>query len=62
MKKALKATLAVALVLGGMGITAAKADTLPTTTVTPDGVTGTDPVPTTPTVPDIIRIVLQSLM
>jgi PBP1b-binding outer membrane lipoprotein LpoB len=62
MKKTLKATLAVALVLGGMCITAAKADTVPTTTVTADGVTGTDPVPTTPDVPDIILIVLQSLM
>jgi hypothetical protein len=65
MKKIVKANLALAALLCGMGISTAKAQTTTTTTTTttlPDGATGTDPVPTKPPVAGHLLIVLQTVM
>lgn len=70
MKKSVKAKLALVALLCGIGMSTARAQTStppptpPPTTSTedPDGVTGTDPVPTSPNVTGIILIVLQSFM
>lgn len=66
MKKIVKANLALAVLLCGMGISTAQGQSTTTTTTTtttfPDGATGTDPVPTKPPVVGHLRIVLQTVM
>lgn len=66
MKNIVKANLALAVLLCGMGISNAQGQSTTTTTTTTtlpdDGATGTDPVPTKPHLVDLILIVLQTVM
>lgn len=66
MKNIVKANLALAALLCGMGMSTAQAQsttTTPTTTTSqPDGATGTDPVPTRPPVVGHFLTVHQAVM
>lgn len=60
MYKSLTHSLVLALVLGGITGTMARADATPAPT--PQSVTGTDPVPTSPTGTIVILTLLETLL